>query len=92
MTFGGLTLKAIKKFQEKWGIAKNGDTGYGVVGPKTRAKLNEVGKMLGQTGAAPSLPPASVSPAQPTSTQALIISLLEQIKLLQAELNKLNAQ
>lgn len=39
--FGGLTLKAVQKFQVKYGIAKEGDEGYGLVGPKTRAKLNE---------------------------------------------------
>lgn len=38
--FGSLTLEAVKKFQIKFGIAKAGDSGYGFVGPKTRAKLN----------------------------------------------------
>ncbi len=38
--FGNATLAAIKKFQLKWGIAKLGDSGYGSLGPKTRAKLN----------------------------------------------------
>lgn len=38
--FGNATLAAIKKFQVKWGIAKIGDSGYGNLGPKTRAKLN----------------------------------------------------
>ena len=41
-TMGSLTLQAVRKFQEKYGIAKSGDTGYGVVGPKTRAKINEI--------------------------------------------------
>jgi hypothetical protein len=40
--FGAETLAAIKKFQEKYSIAKPGDTGYGLVGPSTRAKLNEM--------------------------------------------------
>jgi hypothetical protein len=40
--FGPLTLGAVKKFQEKYGIAKMGDAGYGTVGPRTRAKLVEV--------------------------------------------------
>ncbi len=40
--FGPATLLAIKKFQEKYGIASEGQTGYGNVGPKTRAKLNEL--------------------------------------------------
>jgi hypothetical protein len=39
--FGPATERAIKRFQEKYGIAKSGVAGYGMVGPKTRAKLNE---------------------------------------------------
>ena len=42
--FGSLTLRAVEKFQEKYEIALPGDSGYGIVGPKTRAKLNELGK------------------------------------------------
>jgi peptidoglycan hydrolase-like protein with peptidoglycan-binding domain len=38
--FGPLTESAVKAFQEKYNIAKSGDSGYGFVGPKTRAKLN----------------------------------------------------
>lgn len=45
--FGPATQKALKKFQEKHSIAKSGDEGYGNIGPKTRAKLNEIG---GRTG------------------------------------------
>ncbi len=41
---GSLTEKAIQKFQVKYGIAKEGDPGYGYVGPKTRAKLQEAFK------------------------------------------------
>jgi hypothetical protein len=40
--FGSLTEKAVQKFQKKYGIAQEGDTGYGYVGPKTRAKLQEL--------------------------------------------------
>lgn len=40
--FGPATLLAVKKFQEKYGIASEGQAGYGAVGPKTRAKLNEL--------------------------------------------------
>ena len=42
---GRLTVEAIKKFQAKYGIVSSGTpetTGYGRVGPKTRAKLNEL--------------------------------------------------
>ena len=40
--FGSLTTKAIQKFQMKYGVAKPGDVGYGSLGPKTRAKVQEV--------------------------------------------------
>ena len=40
--FGPATLAALKKFQIKYGIVKAGVVGYGSVGPKTRAKLNQV--------------------------------------------------
>ncbi|MEW5908130.1 MAG: peptidoglycan-binding protein [Patescibacteria group bacterium] len=43
--FGQLTRKAVQKFQCKYNIVCTGDektTGYGVVGPKTQAKLNEI--------------------------------------------------
>jgi hypothetical protein len=43
--FGALTRKAVQKFQAKYGIISSGDeasTGYGLAGPKTRAKLAEV--------------------------------------------------
>jgi len=42
--FGPATLRAVQRFQEKYSIAMKGQPGYGVVGPKTRAKLNEVMK------------------------------------------------
>lgn len=45
--FGSLTEKAVQKFQEKYGLATAGDSGYGRVGPKTRAKLNELAASLG---------------------------------------------
>jgi hypothetical protein len=43
--FGNLTKLAIQRFQKKYGIASSGNewtTGYGMVGPKTRLKLNEL--------------------------------------------------
>ena len=41
--FGGLTQKAVQRFQIKYGIVSAvGDPGYGYVGPKTRAKINEL--------------------------------------------------
>ncbi len=40
--FGRLTEKAVQKFQEKYGIAKKGNGGYGQIGPRTKAKLIEL--------------------------------------------------
>lgn len=43
--FGRRTEDAVRKFQTKYGIVQSGapdSTGYGLVGPKTRAKLNEL--------------------------------------------------
>lgn len=40
--YGSLTTQAVQKFQEKYGIAAPGVTGYGNVGPKTRAKINSL--------------------------------------------------
>jgi len=42
--FGSATLKAVQKFQVKYGIAKPGDSGYGNVGPLTRTILNSLMK------------------------------------------------
>jgi peptidoglycan hydrolase-like protein with peptidoglycan-binding domain len=40
--FGPATARAVKKFQTKYQIATPGVSGYGLVGPKTRAKLAEL--------------------------------------------------
>lgn len=43
--FGPATERAVQRFQKKYGIVSSGTpvtTGYGTVGPKTRAKLNEL--------------------------------------------------
>ena len=40
--FGKLTEGAVKRFQEREGIATSGKPGYGQAGPKTVAKINEV--------------------------------------------------
>ncbi len=41
--FGPATRAAVQKFQLKFGIVKSpAEQGYGVVGPKTRAKMNEL--------------------------------------------------
>ena len=40
--FGAATQAAVEKFQVKYGIAAAGNSGYGYVGPATRAKLNTI--------------------------------------------------
>jgi peptidoglycan hydrolase-like protein with peptidoglycan-binding domain len=40
--FGPATERAVQRFQVKYGLAKKGVVGYGQVGPKTRAKFNEL--------------------------------------------------
>ena len=61
---GSLTSQAIGKFQVKYGVVSNSsEVGYGNLGPKTRAKLQEVFNMV----SAPVPPPAPVpvNPVQP---------------------------
>ncbi len=43
-SFDSATELAVQRFQVKYGLSKAGDSGYGIVGPTTRAKLNEVRK------------------------------------------------
>ena len=40
--FYSITLKAVEEFQDHYGVAHAGVPGYGRVGPKTRAKLNDI--------------------------------------------------
>lgn len=82
--FGPATLKAIQKFQVKYGIAKPGVEGYGVLGPKTRAKLNE----LGAKGVIVPTATPSASATQTTAIQKQIDAALAQIKILQEQLKK----
>ncbi|MBI2612393.1 Ig-like domain-containing protein [Candidatus Kaiserbacteria bacterium] len=73
--FGRLTLVAIQRFQVKHGIVKPGGEGYGNVGPKTRAKLNEIlAAWLAATTPAPAPTPEPTPAPTPspvaTSTDA----------------------
>ena len=63
--FGSQTRKALERFQEKYGIAKKGDAAYGTVGPKTRAKLNELNGSGNETALAT---PPSTTPAAPATS------------------------
>ncbi|MDD2731995.1 MAG: fibronectin type III domain-containing protein [Candidatus Pacebacteria bacterium] len=64
--FGDNTLNAVKSFQDKYNIVGAGIPGYGIVGPKTREKLNELALNTDFT------------PIQTQDTQRL--QLIEQIK------------
>ena len=78
--FGPATTKALGKFQLKYHVVKNAkDSGYGKLGPKTRAKILEVfgGKTVPQN-----------SPA-PLSDQSKLQNQLDQLKALQVELQAL---
>lgn len=60
--YGSLTQKAVGRFQAKYGIATPGDSGYGTVGPKTRAKLQEL-----FSGSAGSVSTPATTIASPTN-------------------------
>jgi peptidoglycan hydrolase-like protein with peptidoglycan-binding domain len=85
--FGSLTEKAVAVFQMKHGlISSSSDPGYGYVGPKTRAKLNEVFGSVSTP--APAAPTASVSDdaarealqKQINDAMAQVEALLQQIQ------------
>lgn len=65
--FGSLTETAVQRFQTKFQIVSSGSpvtTGYGLVGPKTRAKLNE--RLSQKIKEAPT--PTAGSTTTPTAT------------------------
>jgi len=72
--YGPATTRAIQRFQAKYGIVSSGtpsSTGYGAVGPRTLAKLNEVyaGSSL------PSVPTLTTPSVASTATTLLYRSL-----------------
>ena len=82
--FGNLTEKAVQKFQMKYGVVKSAsDAGYGLVGPATRAKLQEV---FGKTQ------PQTPSPAAPSADEAQNQALKKQLDDLQKQLNAMLKQ
>lgn len=92
--FGALTEKAVQKFQVKYGIAGPGDAGYGYIGPKTRAKLND----FSGGSATPSTPitpesPSSQAPAQSSAaTASMVDQITAQIEAIQAQIRSLQGQ
>ena len=92
--FGSLTRAAVERFQEKYGIASAGVAGYGTVGPKTRAKLNELlvaGSCSGSAAPAavePSVPAPAAQPGAGSFTKPLFLGVSDpEVKLLQIFLN-----
>jgi len=77
--FGSLTEKAVQRFQKKYGVAKEGDIGYGYVGPATRAKLGEI---FG--GSIQPTPTQGTSAEKALQTQ--IEELLKQIQIIQEQI------
>ena len=67
--FGKLTEDSVKKFQEKYGLAKVGDPGYGYVGPKTRAKFAEAFS-VSESAPAPTPAPTPTPAPAPAPTPA----------------------
>ncbi|MDO8555509.1 MAG: peptidoglycan-binding protein [bacterium] len=80
--FGTQTGNAVKKFQEKYKIAKKGVPGYGLVGPKTRAKLEELAGVKKES----TEPVSSSTTSQIDALQAQIQTLMKQIETLQAQI------
>ena len=61
--YGPATTKAIQRFQLKYGIVSApGEVGYGNLGPKTRAKVNEL--LGGTTSSVPTSAPSTTSGLQ----------------------------
>ena len=91
--FGALTREAVKKFQCKHNIICKGNentTGYGALGPKTRAKLNELGNNQNKA----SKPPEETSKQPQTQTSppesaAAVSTIQKQIEDLQNQLLEL---
>ncbi len=84
--FGPATLRAVGRFQVKYGIARAGEAGYGSVGPATRAKLNSlIGTATPTTPAAQA--PTSVKVTTTFTTPLTLGSTGVEVKFLQIILN-----
>ncbi|MCR4330446.1 MAG: peptidoglycan-binding protein, partial [Patescibacteria group bacterium] len=68
--YGSLTEAAVKRFQQKHNIVSSGtplSTGYGVMGPKTRAVLNSLFTTTSSTPITPSPTPTPTVPYTPNT-------------------------
>ena len=89
--FGPATARAIQKFQLKYGVIKKAtDPGSGNLGPKTKAKLQEVfGSSASVPAMSPVAPPAGPAPSSLQSSTTVapdVKAVQEQIQALQAKL------
>jgi len=88
--YGFLTMSAVQNFQCKYGIACSGSpdsTGYGVVGPRTRTKLQEVFNQV--SALSPIVPPESSVIPSNESLRETINKMLEEIKKLQKQIQEM---
>ena len=83
-TYGPLTQKAVERFQTKYGIVSSGTpetTGFGALGPKTRAKISEVFGTSAATGSTGSAATTAIQ-VQIDALNAQVAELLKQLKAL----------
>ncbi|MBI2475940.1 MAG: Ig-like domain-containing protein [Candidatus Taylorbacteria bacterium] len=87
--FGPATQRAVGRFQVKYGIANPGDSGYGDVGPKTRAQLKAMS--AASAPAATVETSAGASSASKAAREALEKQIDEAIKRVQELQKQLNS-
>ena len=81
--YGPLTVKAVERFQTKYGIVTSGTpltTGFGLAGPATRAKIILVYGGGGGTGLSDNATTIAALELKIKELQALVISLTAQLK------------
>lgn len=88
--FGAATKNALQKFQIKYGIAKKGVAGFGVLGPATRAKISELFKKE-ESKPKTTIKTTVKKTTTKTNNSSSVKDLQKQIKDLQDMLNKLGA-
>jgi len=80
--YGNLTKQAVQRFQLKYNITNESDKAFGLVGPKTRAKLNEL--ITANS--------ANQRTSEQTSNQNLINQLKQTIQTIEAKIQEIIKQ
>ena len=89
--FGPATTRAVQKFQMKYGLIKSvKDLGSGQVGPKTRAKLNELFGAVSASVPQPVAPTVPASPAPPVAPASAPVA--SDVKAIQDQITALRAK